>query len=500
MPDKPTPKAPNAPQKPLTGHFDLVVIGAGIAGLNALHAASLFLPASARILLIDLKDRPGGMWTMAYDYVRLHQPHPLFTVASTPWNWHKPRGYLATRDEVQQHLAGCLDALLGKLDAQTRFGHRACGVREVQQAGAWMAEVDVHPVGDPNTLQTVTADRVIHADGFDYQAPVALELSAPGVLSIPPAGLRKTLAENPHAPVYVAGGGKTGMDTVLAVLADDPKRAVTVINGRGTYFLNRTKFFPTGIRRWIGGLLAADIFRDCAMRFDGRNADEVCGHFIATYAVNPDPRSTNFIYGIMSEAENAQIETGLQDKIWDYLDDVEDGPSGPVMRLRSGTEMPVEVGSIVVNCTGSLFRSDKCENPAPCLSPHDVILSINTHDAMHVLTTYSSFILSHLFLSGRLRTSGLYFLDLAALLKTDKHAFSAATMVQSYHNLLMGIKNLPASSRKHFGMDFNLWYPLPRRMLALNRIRKTGRADIQHCRKSLDAVVQRFGIRGGKIE
>ncbi|MCR9134519.1 MAG: NAD(P)-binding protein [Alphaproteobacteria bacterium] len=57
--------------------YDLVIIGAGIAGLNALHAASVYLPTSARILLIDEKDAPGGMWTMAYEYVRLHQPHPF---------------------------------------------------------------------------------------------------------------------------------------------------------------------------------------------------------------------------------------------------------------------------------------------------------------------------------------------------------------------------------------------------------------------------------------
>jgi hypothetical protein len=91
-------------------------------------------------------------------------------------------------------------------------------------------------------------------------------------------------------------------------------------------------------------------------------------------------------------------------------------------------------------------------------------------------------------------------LDLEALFKKDKQAFSAATMAQSYHNLLMGFKNLNPSYRKHFGMDFNLWYPLPRRLLALNKIRKTARDDIKHCRKSLDAVVERFEIQGGQLQ
>lgn len=500
MSDRNTLNARGAPSKQQQPHYDLVVVGAGIAGLNALHAASLCLPPSSRILLIDAKDRPGGMWTMAYDYVHLHQPHPLFTVGGMRWNWRRPSHHLAARDDVQHHLASCLGALRGQIDLDERFGHRVSGVREVSCSGAWAAEVDLHPVGDPGETVTVGADRVIHAAGFDYSAPAPIDLSAKSVLSITPADLSATLAENPTAPVFVVGGGKTGMDTILAAQDQNPERAVTLVNGEGTYYLDRTRYFPTGLRRWTGGALAASVFRDCAMLFDGHNEDETRAHFIANYAVNNDPRSKNFIYGLLSEDENRRIETGLKDKIWDYLEDVVEDATGPVMCMRSGARVPMAQGSIVVNCTGSLLRGGSGDDPMPCLSPHDVILSINTREAMHILTTYSSFILSHLFFGGNLRQAGLYFLDLEALLKKDKQAFSAASMAQSYHNLLMGFKNLPRPTLKHFGMDFNLWYPLPRRLLALNGIRKTAREDIRHCRKSLDVVVNRFDIRGGEMQ
>jgi len=479
--------------------YDLVVVGAGIAGLNALHAAALYLPRTARVLLVDAKDRSGGMWTIAYDYVRLHQPHPLFTVGAEQWTWRKPPNYLATRDEVQAHLASCLATLRGKLDLEERFGHSVSDVREVPVSGHWGAEVDFHKVGDPTETTTVNADRVIYAAGFDYAAPTAVELTSKAVLSVTPADLSATLTDHPNAPVYIVGGGKTGMDTILAVLKADPTRAVSLINGDGTYFWNRTRYFPTGLRRWVGGILAAGIIRDCAMRFDGTNEDDMRAHFIANYAANPDPRNKNFIYGILSEDEDKQIETGLKDKLWDYLEDVVDGETGPILRMRSGAQMPVPEGSLFVTCTGSIFRRQSASKRMPCLSPNDVILSINTNEAMHVLTTYASFILSHLFLTGKLRDAGLYFLDLEALIQQDKQAFSAASMVQAYHNLLMGLKSLPPSSRKHFGMDFNLWYPLPRRLMALYRISKTAREDIRHCRKSLDAVVDRFGIAGGQL-
>ena len=483
----------------LDSQYDLVVVGAGIAGLNALHAASRHLPPTARVLIIDVKDSPGGMWTMAYDYVRLHQPHPLFTVGGSKWTWRKPPHYLAAGDEVQQHLASCLETLRDQFDVEERFGHYVSDVREVSRSGNWGAQVDFRKVGDPNKTITVEADRVIHAAGFDYVAPNSIEFTSKSVLSITPTELSTTLANHQNAPVYIVGGGKTGMDTIVAALKANPKRVVTLINGDGTYYWNRTKYFPSGLRRWTGGALAAHVIRDCAMRFDGHNEGDMRAHFIATYAVNNDPRSKNFMFGLLSEDENKQIEMGLNDKLWDYLEDVVDGETGPVMRMRSGAEMPVPEGSIFVNCTGSLFRTQSAGDRMPCLSPNDVVLSINTHEAVHILTTYSSFILSHLFLCGKLRGAGLYFLDLEALLQKDKQAFSAACIVQGYHNQLMGLKNLPLSSLKHFGMDLNRWYPLPRRLWAIYRIRKTGPEDIQHCRESLDALVKRFDILGGQL-
>jgi hypothetical protein len=51
------------------------------------------------------------MWNTAYDYVRLHQPHPMFTVGDMKWAWNKPRDYLAKRDEVRDHLASSVQAV-----------------------------------------------------------------------------------------------------------------------------------------------------------------------------------------------------------------------------------------------------------------------------------------------------------------------------------------------------------------------------------------------------
>jgi phytoene dehydrogenase-like protein len=43
--------------------YDLVVVGAGIAGLNALNSAAEYLPKGARVLLLDQKTKPATTTT-----------------------------------------------------------------------------------------------------------------------------------------------------------------------------------------------------------------------------------------------------------------------------------------------------------------------------------------------------------------------------------------------------------------------------------------------------
>lgn len=485
------PAAPN--------HYDLIIIGAGIAGLNALHAASIYLPADARILLVDEKDEPGGMWTTAYDYVRLHQPHPFFTVGGYEWNWDKSPSYLARRDEVQKHLAHCLDRLRKDLTLEVKLGHVAQNLREDPSETGWQASLVLHPKDAPEQRRSVSAKQVINASGYNYARPDPIKFSSAKVVSIIPDDLRATLAQKPDAPVYVVGGGKTGMDTILAVNAENPKRPVTLINGSGTYFLSRDKAFPEGLRRWFAGTPSARLSHDCAMRFDGENEEDVRRHFIENYATNRDPRNRNFVWGLMSAAKNKRVEAALQTKVWDHLEDVIDTDAGPAMRLRGGEELALPEGSILVNCTGSFLRKNLSADWAPCLSPNDVILTISTRNAVSVLTSNSAFFLSHLFFTETLRSSGLFLLDLEALMRANKAAFAAASITQSYHNLVVGVRSLPRASREHFGLDINRWHPKMRRLLALGPLRKTAREDVKHCQMVLEKVVERFGIQGGQL-
>jgi thioredoxin reductase len=480
--------------------YDLVVIGAGVAGLNALYAATQYLSKDARVLLIDQKQAAGGMWNTAYDYVRLHQPHPMFTVGDMRWDWHKPQGYLAKRDEVRTHLARAVEAVSKKVALETDFGQTVTTCAEHPVDAGHRARVTYHPNGTPAQTRTVEARRAIYASGLNYKVADPLPLSSDAVISTIPQNLSETLAAHPDAPVFVVGGGKTGMDSVLATLERDADRKVSLINGRGTNFLNRTKYIPTGLARWTSGELISRLFRDLALNFDGDNEAHTVAHVRQNYSTDPNGSNGVFLYGLQSEDEQSRISRGLHTTHSDYLLDVRDTPDGPMMDLRGGQTEAVERGSIFVNCTGSFFRTTQMGDDVRCLSPHGTVLNISARDGFHFLTSVAGFFLPHLLYRDELKGSGFYTLDHEALFRQDRNAWIGASAAQAYLNQVTAVQTLPMMLLDRCGLDLDRWYPFPRRVAGLIRMKATATADIAHCRAALDRVAARFSVRCGPLE
>ena len=295
-------------QVDVTKVYDLVVIGAGVAGLNALYAATQYLPKGSSVLLIDEKPMAGGMWNTAYDFVRLHQPHPMFTVGDLRWDWNKPRDYLARRDEVRNHLSSSLEPVAKLVNLDCCFETKVVSCSEVETTERHRAKIVFHRNDQADQQVTIEARQTVYAPGLNYKKTHPLALSTGAVTSIIPQNLLKTLKSQPDAPVYVVGGGKTGMDTVLAVLALGDGRKVSLINGRGTNFLNRTKYIPNGFKRWTSGLPVSRLFRELALKFDGDNETETIDHFRHHHATDTQSPNGVFLYGLQSEQEHRRIE------------------------------------------------------------------------------------------------------------------------------------------------------------------------------------------------
>ena len=101
---------------------DVCVVGAGVAGLNALFVAGQYLSRDQKMILVDRRPRVGGMWVDTYPYVRLHQPHPMFTAGNIKWILGRDRAYLASKSEVLDHFAHCLDVIKQRVRVDEFFG------------------------------------------------------------------------------------------------------------------------------------------------------------------------------------------------------------------------------------------------------------------------------------------------------------------------------------------------------------------------------------------
>lgn len=479
---------------------DLCIVGGGIAGMNALFAASSYLTRQHRVLLVDKHPCVGGMWRETYDYVRLHQPHPMFTAGNIPWTLDRDPSYLATKDEVLAHFRHCLETLRARIDLVERYGYAYQEHREIATRDGVGAEVLCHSVGGDQRPLLIRASRLVKALGYQIVQNDPLQFSSERVRSVAPhsgAFLGDEMAES-DSPVYVIGGGKTAMDTAYALTQKFPEKPVYLVVGGGTVFLNRDQAFPKGLRRWWAGRRGFSVGLDLALRYNGQNEAEVIQYFREKYGISPSRSCTNYRFGVLSEEENEAICNGVEELIPEYLSDVVDTDTEIQMIFRSGHSRPIEPGSWVVNCTGHLAKTTHPYEPY--LSARGAVLSIQPTSAIHFLTTFSAYLLTHLFFLGKLDDLPLYELDQEELAAKAPVAWPLVCITLSLHNVILILSVVPRRVTREFGLDFDRWFPLHRRLLSLLAIKRHGARYVAHCKRTLDRVRIRHGVRCGVLQ
>jgi len=476
---------------------DVCILGAGIAGLNALFAVSRRLPAGQKIALVDRRDTPAGMWHEVYDYVRLHQPHPMFTAGNIAWQGQTDPHYLANKREVVDHLQRCFQVLRERTQLEPRLGHEYLGHEDVG-SGERPITVRCRRVADGAEV-TIRARRLIKAFGYDVKPADPLKLTSKAVVSLSPDHCNLLGPEVTQAAgdVYVVGGGKTGMDTAHTLVQRARGTTVRMLIGAGTIFLNRDLATPRGFRRHWDGSTTLELFLDVAGRFDGHNEVETMAYFRRKYGVAVDDECRRFMFGVLSPQENQEIRSGVAEIIRDHLVDVIDGADGPEMVLRSGARRPMKPGSVVLNATGYVGQS----RPAyePYLSATGNVLSIQPTSTTHFLSSQAAYFLTHLFITGELASLPLYEVDVAELRDASRDAFPAAAIALTLYNTSVIINRLPRWVMNENGLDFLLLFPVHRRLLALVKLLRFLKRRPDHLRKVMDSVRERFGVRLGPI-
>ncbi|WP_306307354.1 FAD-dependent oxidoreductase [Nocardia takedensis] len=481
---------------PSTGEVErcaVCIVGAGVAGLNALAVAGEYLSRDQKVVLIERRPRAGGMWIDTYPYVRLHQPYRFFTVGDLGWDLDTKPSYLATKDEVLVHLTRCLDVLSRRVQLVTRFGEE---FESDTETGGY---VRITTRSADGTTRVIEAERLIKAYGCQIVPNEPLPLSSARINSVSPDyhDLRKGALKNSDTPVWVIGGGKTAMDTAQLLIAEYPGREINLVTGSGTYFMRRDRMFPEGIRKWWAGNEPISLFSRLANRFDGANEEEMVALFRDNYCTRLTPDASNFLFSYLSDAESATIAAGLTTTVLERLVDAVDRGEITELVFRDGSTRPVPHGSWVVNCTGYLLARQ--HSYEPYASASGAVLSIQQRSATLQPVTVQSYFMTHLMFLDRLRDAPLYELDVEELRRKANRVLPYALMALNQHNFSVIADSVPMKAFLDCGADVSRWFPLPRRLVNAAQFLRTHRRDRDHHRRTLETVRERFDVRCGRL-
>jgi len=476
--------------------YDVAVVGAGVAGLNALAVASRYLAKDQRALIVDRRSRIGGMWVDTYPYVRLHQPHPLFTAADIKWTLGADRAHLATKDEVLDHFSHCVDVVKGRVGLDQWLGTELLS----HEAGEEAIRLTCRAAD--GTPRTAEAKRLIKAPGLAVEPNQPLAVSSDRVRSVSPdfCDVRSGEIAEDGAPVWVIGGGKTAMDTANALIEAHADREVNILAGSGTYFTSRDKVFPTGARRWWGGTPGVPLFLEWSRRFDGSNERDAMAWYRATIGTTPTDGASNFVFGLLSEAEARAIRSGVTEMVGDHLVDAVDRGGGVELLLRSGATRQIEPGTWLVNCTGYVFNEQSQTVPyEPYLSTGGNVGVVSTRSAIALLSSFGGYYLGHLMMLGRLGELPLYELDGDELARQSREAWACAAVTAHLYNTSVIADNAPRQVLSQNGLNLDRWYPPHRYLFGGLQFMRAYRRERERWRQALDRVRERFDVRCGPV-
>lgn len=221
-------------------NVDYLIVGAGAMGLA--FADTILDETHATMAIVDRYGRPGGHWTRAYPFVRLHQPSAFYGVNSRVLgtNQRDTTGGNAGLNELASgaEVLAYFDQVVNqRLLTSGRVTYLP--MCEYGEGGAVVSLTS-------GARRDVQARIVVDATYMNVRVPSMGRPSfdvTDGVTCVPPSAL--TTMERAAAAYVVVGAGKTGIDACLWLLANgaDPA-SIWWVMPRDSWYLDRRNIQP----------------------------------------------------------------------------------------------------------------------------------------------------------------------------------------------------------------------------------------------------------------
>lgn len=255
---------------------DYLVVGAGTACLSFVDSL-LTHHSNATVILIDRNAIPGGHWTTAYPFVRLHQPACFYGVNSMPLGKNRT----SSGDEVfdisdrssSQEICLYYQKVVETFEATGRV--QAFFNTEYTKESDESNKTIQHILRTPDGVYTVKCQKIVCCETKvvvpsmrDVPFPVDPSITIKPVNYIPEA-----VESGNYSKYMVIGAGKTGTDAIVQLLRSGiDQKQITWIISRDVWYAMRDGMWGSDGKRFykrraemLDILLEADSLRDAVL-------------------------------------------------------------------------------------------------------------------------------------------------------------------------------------------------------------------------------------------
>ena len=209
--------------------FEVIIVGAGISGINAAYRVKQQAPPGTRFAVFEGRDSIGGTWDL-FRYPGIRSDSDIFTFGFS-WNPWPNQTTLGMGHEIKQYMIQ--SAKVAGVDEQIRYQHKVISANWIPGQNYWEVSVSVKTSEKLRVFRTRFL--LLGTGYYDYEQP--LETVIPGIKDFKGKVIHPQFWPEDYnytnKEMVVIGSGATAV-TIVPSVADKVKH-VTMLQRSPSY-------------------------------------------------------------------------------------------------------------------------------------------------------------------------------------------------------------------------------------------------------------------------